>query len=83
MKRQEKAAIQGLGVDELKAQLRETEEKLFKLKFANALAPLKNSLQIRNLKRHKARLLTWIGEKKRTQSRRISASNQRESAFLK
>lgn len=65
MKSQERAAIRALGRDELKAQLRETEEKLFKLKFANAASPLKNGLEIRNLRKHKARLLTWLRQRQK------------------
>lgn len=63
MKSQELKAIRELSANELKAQLREAEEKLFKLKFSHAVSPLKNGLQLRNLKRHRARLLTWIRQK--------------------
>lgn len=63
MKSQELSAIRELPLPELQVQLRETEEKLFKLKFAHKVSPLKNGLQLRGLKRHRARLITWIRQK--------------------
>lgn len=63
MKSQELATFKELPLEELKVQLHENEEKLFKLKFAHAVTPLKNGLEIRNLRRHRARLMTWIRQK--------------------
>ncbi len=63
MKNQELKAVSQLPVPELKIQLREAEDKLFKLKFAHAMSPLKNGLELRILKRHRARLITWIRQK--------------------
>ena len=63
IKSQDRAAIRALPEPELKVQLRECEEKIFKLKFANAVSPLKNGLEIHNLKKHRARLLTWLRQK--------------------
>ena len=60
LKSQDLATIRALPDSELKVQLRETEERIFKLKFANAVAPLKNGLEINGLKKHRARLLTWL-----------------------
>ena len=63
LKAQDKAALRQLPQKELEAQLKETEDKFFKLKFANATAPLKNGHEIAHLRKHRARLLTWIREK--------------------
>ena len=63
MKSQDLAAIRGLPAEELKVQLRDCEDKLFKLRFAHAVTPLKNGLELRNLKRHRARLITWLHQK--------------------
>lgn len=63
MKTHDRQAIAALNEAELKAQLRECEEKIFKLRMAHAVAPLKNGLEIRNLKIHRARLKTWLRQK--------------------
>lgn len=63
MKSQDRAVIKALPENELKVQLKECEEKLFKLRFAHAASPLKNGLQLRNLKVQRARILTWLREK--------------------
>ena len=63
MKAQDLAAIKNLSLDELKVHLTECREKLFQLKFKNAVSPLKNGLEIRTLRRHRARLMTWIHQK--------------------
>ena len=57
------AQVRQLPEKELQIQLRDTEDKIFKLKFANSISPLKNGHEITHLRRHKARLLTWIHEK--------------------
>ncbi len=62
-KEQDLSAIRQLPEKELTAQLKETEDKLFKLKFANSISPLKNGHEITHLRKHRARLLTWIREK--------------------
>ena len=63
MKDQDLKSISQLPVQDLKIQLRENEDKLFKMKFAHSVSPLKNGLQLRFLKRQRARLLTWIRQK--------------------
>ena len=78
MKSQELATLRALPENELKVQLKECEEKIFKLKFANAAAPLKNGLEIKYLKAHKARLLTWIREKQiQAQSRKTDGARNK------
>jgi large subunit ribosomal protein L29 len=63
VKGQDKSQIRQLPVKELKVQLAETEDKLFKLKFANSISPLKNGHEITHLRKHRARILTWMREK--------------------
>lgn len=63
MKRREINAKRELSVPELQAELRTTREKQFKLKFKHKVTPLENSAELKNLRRHIARLETWIREK--------------------
>jgi large subunit ribosomal protein L29 len=67
MKTQDKQTIRESSVSELKVRLQETQDKLFKLRFANSLSPIKNPLQIKHLRILRAQLLTWIRQKE-TQS---------------
>ena len=64
MKAKEKETKKSLSVAELGNELRTAEEKSFRLRFQNQVTPVKNPLEIRNLRRHIARLKTWINEKK-------------------
>lgn len=48
---------------ELEAKLRESEEKLFRLKFKHSTTPLKNGLEIRSLRRGIARYKTLLKER--------------------
>lgn len=63
MKAKEKEASKTLSVKELLSQLHDAQEKQFKLKFRHQVAPLKNPLEIKHLRRQIARLKTWINEK--------------------
>ena len=63
LKGQDKAQVRQLPIKELAAQLKETEDKLYRLKFTNSFSRLKNGHEIAHLRHHKARLLTWIREK--------------------
>ncbi len=62
MKAREKDAKRNLSVAELHAELRATEEKRFKLQFKHRVMPVANPSEIRALRRHAARLKTWIRE---------------------
>ncbi len=62
-KAEEKVLYKDLSVDDLKSQLGDCAEKIYRLKFKHAVAPLKNPLEIRSLKRERARILTWIRQK--------------------
>ena len=50
---------------ELKAKLAELEDKYFSLKFRNAAAPVKNPLEIREIRRTIARIKTLLAEQKK------------------
>ena len=63
LKGQDLSAIRQLPVKELQIQLKETEDKFYKLKFANSVSRLKNGHEIAHLRKHRARLMTWIREK--------------------
>lgn len=49
---------------ELQLKLRESEDKLFRLKFKHATTPVKNGIEIRNVRRMIARLKTLLNQKK-------------------
>ena len=51
---------------ELTNRLEKTQEELFKLRFRAASAPVKNTMQIRTLRREVARLNTFINQRKHT-----------------
>ncbi|MCL2334518.1 MAG: 50S ribosomal protein L29 [Endomicrobia bacterium] len=50
---------------ELNAKLNDFEDRLFKLKFRHAAAPLKNGLEIRSLRRDIARVKTLLAQRKK------------------
>lgn len=55
--------LRELSKTELEAKLRETREKLFRLKIRHKGAGLKNPLELRNLRRDIARILTILHQK--------------------
>lgn len=55
--------IKSMSVQELQSKLRESEEKLFRIRFKHTTTPLKNGLEIRLLKRNIARFKTLLNEK--------------------
>lgn len=63
MKAKEREEKRNLSVAELGAELRAAREKRFKLRFKHKITPLTNPLELRNLRRHIARLQTWVREK--------------------
>lgn len=63
MKANEKEAKRSLSAAELKSELRQAQEKLFRLRFKHQVTPLEGPLEIRVLRRQVARLKTWIGER--------------------
>jgi large subunit ribosomal protein L29 len=52
------AEISSLSVEERKEKIKAEQEKLRKLRFAHAISPIENPMQIRNLRRLIARLKT-------------------------
>ncbi|MDD5629920.1 MAG: 50S ribosomal protein L29 [Elusimicrobia bacterium] len=64
MKAKERETLRNHSPGELRAELSQTREKLFRLKFKHGVAPAKNPMELRNLRRHAARLETWIQEKR-------------------
>jgi large subunit ribosomal protein L29 len=66
MKAKEKEVKKTLSAAELQGELRQAQEKLFKLQFKHQVTPLSNPLELRSLRRHVARLKTWVREKQET-----------------
>jgi large subunit ribosomal protein L29 len=62
-KKKDDVQFSELTTDELRVKVRENQEKLFKLKFQNATAPLKNPREIRTTRRVIARALTFLRQK--------------------
>ena len=58
--------------DELRERLAKNQQTLFKLRFRAATAPVKNTMQIRHLKRDIARIHTFLNQKTATQGRKSS-----------
>jgi len=56
--------MKSLSSAELNVKLVDFQDKLFKLKFRHSAAPLKNGLEIRNLRRNVARVKTLLAQKK-------------------
>lgn len=64
MKAKEKETKKTLSVAELQTELRQLQEKRFKLQFKHQVTPLQNGLELRKMRREIARLKTWINEKR-------------------
>ncbi len=62
-KKKDDVQFSELTTDELRVKVRENQEKLFKLKFQNTTAPLKNPREIRTTRRVIARALTFLRQK--------------------
>jgi large subunit ribosomal protein L29 len=65
MKAKQWQEVKSLTEKEMEAKLRATEEQLFRLKFKHSSTPVKNGLEIRNLRRLIARLRTLMAERQR------------------
>ncbi|MBI5629620.1 MAG: 50S ribosomal protein L29 [Elusimicrobia bacterium] len=63
MKANDRQAKKNLSVAELGAELHQAQEKAFRLGFKHQVTPLANPVELRSLRRHIARLKTWIQEK--------------------
>lgn len=56
-------SVKGLSVEDLKAQLEQSKQRLKKLEFAHAITPLENPMSIRSLRQDIARIQTLISQK--------------------
>lgn len=56
-------SVKGLSLEDLKAQLEQSKQRLKKLEFAHAITPLENPMSIRGLRQDIARIQTLIGQK--------------------
>lgn len=65
MKQKNWQEIKSMSAAELNAKLTELEEKYYKLKFRNSAAPLKNPLELREMRKNIARVKTLIAEQKK------------------
>lgn len=63
MKRKEREEKRSHSIEELRAELRAAREKRFRLRFQHRVTRLSNPLELRMLRRHIARLETWVREK--------------------
>ena len=59
--------------DELNARLNKTQQDLFKVRFRAASAPMKNTMQIRKLRREVARINTFINQKSAAEKTPVAA----------
>ncbi len=64
-KKKSKAKLTDLSKQELEAQLRESRDNSFKMKFQHATNPMKNPMEIRTARRQIARLLTHLRQKEK------------------
>ena len=65
MKQKNWQEIKSMSSVELNAKLVELEYKYYKLKFRNSTAPVKNPLEIREMRRTIARIKTLLAEQKK------------------
>lgn len=63
MKTKEKETKKTLSLAELQTELRQAQEKRFKLQFKHQVTPLASPIELRDLRRQIARLKTWINAK--------------------
>ncbi len=65
MKQKNWQEIKSMSSAELNAKLVELEDKYYKLKFRNSAAPVKNPLEIREMRKNIARVKTLLAEQKK------------------
>ena len=68
MKARDRENLRNHSIAELHVELTSAREKLFRLRFKHGTAPAKTPLEMRTLRRHAARLETWIREKEGAKS---------------
>jgi len=65
MKNDKWSEIKNMTVAELKKKLSDLQDKIFKLKFHHSVTPVKNPLEIREIRRNIARVKTLIAQKEK------------------
>ncbi|WP_413854469.1 50S ribosomal protein L29 [Candidatus Ruminimicrobium bovinum] len=65
MKQKNWLEIKSMSNTELVAKLRDLEDKYYKLKFRNSTAPIKNPLELRELRRTIARIKTILAQQQK------------------
>ncbi|MFA6002912.1 MAG: 50S ribosomal protein L29 [Elusimicrobiota bacterium] len=63
MKAKDKENLRNHSTAELRTELLQMREKLFRLQFKHGVTPVKNPVEMRNIRRQVARLETWIRQK--------------------
>ena len=63
MKRKEKENLKNMAGEELRAQLRDLEKRLFQIKFKRSASPLENPIEIRLIRRKMAVIKTFLTAK--------------------
>ena len=58
-----KHKLRNLGDDEMRTQLREMDDQLFRLKFQLRMGQTDGLKKIRGIKKDRARIMTWLKEK--------------------
>jgi large subunit ribosomal protein L29 len=58
-----KHKLRNLGDDEMRTQLREMDDQLFRLKFQLRMGQSDGLKKIRSIKKDRARIMTWLKEK--------------------
>jgi len=59
----QKHKLRNLGDDEMRTQLREMDDQLFRLKFQLRMGQTDGLKKIRSIKKDRARIMTWLKEK--------------------
>ncbi len=63
MKAADRDAKKALSAAELLSELRQTQQKRFDLRLKRSTGSIQDPLELRRLRRHSARLLTWLRQK--------------------
>ncbi len=78
MKTKDKESLRNHSPAELRAELTQAREKIFRLRFKHGAAPVKNPLELRTLRRHAARLETWIHQKEQAPASAPAAARAKQ-----
>ena len=70
----QKHKLRNLGDDEMRTQLREMDDQLFRLKFQLRMGQTDGLKKIRHIKKDRARIMTWLREKELREQAPVGAS---------